>query len=67
MDNFKVGIYRQKLETIHPFCDGNGRMERLLISLVLISEKILSKPSLYISSFFEKNKGSYYDSLTMVR
>ena len=42
-------------------------MGRLLIPLMLISKNIISKPALYISSFFEKNKGNYYDSLTVVR
>jgi Fic family protein len=64
----KAALSHAQFETIHPFLDGNGRVGRLLITLLLCADKrVLSRPLLYLSLYLKENRDSYYDALQRVR
>ena len=63
----KVGLAHAQFETIHPFLDGNGRVGRMLIALMLVSEGVLERPWLYVSLHFKQHRAEYYHLLQQVR
>jgi Fic family protein len=63
----RAGLLHVQLETIHPYLDGNGRIGRLLITLLLEHWKLLTEPLLYLSLFFKQHQGEYYRRLNAVR
>jgi Fic family protein len=63
----KAALAHVQFETVHPFLDGNGRVGRLLITLILCSERLLSQPLLYLSLFFKRHRQQYYNLLQQVR
>ena len=62
-----AGLAHVQFETIHPFLDGNGRVGRLLIALMLFDSKMLAQPLLYLSLYFKQNRTEYYRRLDAVR
>ena len=63
----KVGLAHAQFETIHPFLDGNGRVGRMLIALMLVAEGVLERPWLYVSLYFKQHQSEYYRLLQQVR
>jgi Fic family protein len=63
----EAGLIHVQFETIHPFLDGNGRLGRLLITLLLCAKGTLREPLLYLSLYFKAHRQRYYDLLQRVR
>lgn len=63
----KAALAHVQFETIHPFLDGNGRLGRLLITLLFCESNLLREPMLHISLFFKTHRQTYYDLLSRVR
>jgi len=63
----KAALLHVQFESIHPFLDGNGRLGRLLITLMLVGNAVLVEPLLYLSLYFKQHRAAYYDLLQKVR
>ncbi len=63
----RAGLIHVQFETLHPYLDGNGRIGRLLITLLAHHWQLLAQPLLYLSLFFKRHRGEYYRRLDAVR
>ncbi len=63
----KAGLSHAQFESIHPFLDGNGRVGRLLIALLLVHDEVLREPTLYLSLYFKQHRQTYYELLNGLR
>jgi len=62
----QLAVLKAQFELIHPFLDGNGRIGRMLVPLILYHKKILSSPMFYISAYLERNSDVYYERLRAI-
>lgn len=62
----RLALIHYQFEVIHPFLDGNGRVGRLLVTMLLCTEKLLPQPMLYLSAYFEQHREEYYGLLLAV-
>lgn len=63
----RIALVHAQFETIHPFLDGNGRIGRLLIAMLLEEWKLIPEPLLYVSGYLKKHQRAYYDRLSATR
>lgn len=62
----QLALLKAQFELIHPFRDGNGRIGRMLVPLIMYHKKLLSSPMFYISAYFERNRSTYYERLLAI-
>lgn len=63
----RIALVHAQFETIHPFLDGNGRIGRLLIAILLEQWRLVPEPLLYVSGYLKKHQREYYDRLSAIR
>jgi Fic family protein len=63
----KAALAHAQFESIHPFLDGNGRVGRLLVTLLLVADGVLRQPLLYLSLYLKRHRDDYYDHLQRTR
>lgn len=62
----QLAVLKAQFELIHPFCDGNGRIGRMLVPLIMYNKGLLSKPMFYISDYLDRNRDAYFDYLNAI-
>jgi Fic family protein len=62
----QLSVLKAQFEIIHPFCDGNGRIGRMLVPLILYEKELIGSPMFYISAYFERHRPVYYERLLAV-